>query len=261
MNFSHTMNERRATAPTRGREADKATFVLVHGGWHGGWCWRKVVGPLRAAGHEVHAPTLTGLGERAHLARPDVGLDTHVQDVLALLEAEDLVDVVLVGHSGAGPVITGVGARVPSRLRRLVYLDAFVPEPGQSVLDWLPPTRRELFERQARDHGQGWLVPLDWDAAMDGWGVADPADREWMRPRLAPQPLATLSRPLAVRAPTGVPCSYVSCRRNPVAAVFEPFAERARTDAERWRVHDLDSGHDAMIEAPDQLVAVLTLDP
>src|SRR5437763_6310667 len=102
-----------------------ATYVLVHGAWHGGWCWQRVTPLLRAAGHEVYTPTLTGLGERAHLGTPDVGLATHVEDIVTMLEYEDLTDVVLVGHSYAGMVITGVAHAVPSRLTHLVYLDAF----------------------------------------------------------------------------------------------------------------------------------------
>src|SRR5438128_128006 len=103
-----------------------ATFVLVHGAWHGGWCWKRVTPLLRAAGHEVYATTLTGLGERVHLASPNVGLALHVQDVVGVLEYEDLRDVILVGHSYGGIVISGVADRVPERLRHLVYLDALV---------------------------------------------------------------------------------------------------------------------------------------
>src|SRR5215211_1043953 len=123
-----------------------ATFVLVAGAWHGGWCWRKVTPLLRAAGHEVFAPTLTGLGERSHLAHPDVGLTTHIQDIVNLLEYEDLNDVVLVGHSYSGMVITGVAEQVPGRLAHLVYLDAFVPENGQALVDLLPPEGRQSNE-------------------------------------------------------------------------------------------------------------------
>ena len=119
-----------------------ATFVLVHPALFGGWCWKKVSPLLHARGHAVHTPTLTGLGERVHLARPEVGLDTHVDDVVNLLTYEDLHDVVLVGNSSGGVVITGVVDRVPERIGHLVYLDAFVPEDGQSMLDIIPPERR-----------------------------------------------------------------------------------------------------------------------
>ena len=116
-----------------------ATFVLVHGAWHGGWCWR-FVRPL-LGGHDVYAPSLTGLGERKHLARADVDLDTHIADVVSLLEMEDLCDVVLVGHSYGGMVITGAADRAPERIGRLVYLDAFVPENGKCTLDYVVPER------------------------------------------------------------------------------------------------------------------------
>ena len=112
-----------------------ATFVLVHGGWAGGWQWREVAGLLRAAGHEVFTPTLTGLGERVHLANPDIGLDTHIQDILMVLEYEELRDVILVGYSYSGMVITGVAELAPERISQLIYLDAFVPQDGQSMLD------------------------------------------------------------------------------------------------------------------------------
>ncbi|MGH8724055.1 MAG: alpha/beta fold hydrolase, partial [Burkholderiales bacterium] len=111
------------------------TFVLIHGAWHGGWCWRFVRPLLK--GHEVFAPSLTGLGERKHLVRADIGLDTHIEDVAALLEMEDLKDVVLVGHSYGGMVITGAAARAPARIQRLVYLDAFVPESGKCALEYV----------------------------------------------------------------------------------------------------------------------------
>ena len=127
-----------------------ATFVLVHGGWAGGWQWREIASLLRAAGHDVFTPTLTGLGERVHLASPDVGLDTHIQDILMVLEYEDLHDVILVGYSYSGMVITGVAERAPERLAHLVYLDAYVPRDGQSLLDMLGPERQHLSSKRRR---------------------------------------------------------------------------------------------------------------
>lgn len=229
-----------------------STFVLVHGGWHGGWCWRKVAPPLRAAGHEVHTPTLTGTGERAHLAGPDVDLSTHIQDVRGLLRCEDLTGVVLVGHSSSGAVITGVGAAEPARLRRLVYLDAFVPRAGESVLDLLPEARREFFVGRAL----GGSVPLDPDVALDGWLVTDPADRDWMRPRLTSQPLGGLSHPLPADPPPELPRTYLHARQGPTVATFAPFAERAASEG--WTLRPLDTGHDAMITKPDRVVELLS---
>jgi pimeloyl-ACP methyl ester carboxylesterase len=140
------------------------TFVLLHGGWHGGWCWRFVAPALRHAGHNVYTPTLTGLGEREHLARPEIDLKLHVQDVVALLEMEDLQDIVLLGHSYGGMVVTGVADRCAARISRLVYLDAFVPENGKCALDYIVPERSARAPPQnvhsllvARDRHLRWI--------------------------------------------------------------------------------------------------------
>ena len=135
-----------------------ANFVLVHGAWHGGWCFKRVAGLLRRAGHEVYTPTLTGLGERAHLIRPTVSLETHVDDVVGVLRCEELSDVVLCGHSYGGMVISGVAEQAADRLRALVYLDAFVPENGQSLFDLLPSGRACTMRADARENGEGYMV-------------------------------------------------------------------------------------------------------
>jgi pimeloyl-ACP methyl ester carboxylesterase len=136
-----------------------ATFVLVHGAWHGSWCWKRVRKHLQAEGHEVFTPTLTGVGERSHFISPQITLDTHVADIVNLLRWEELTDVVLCGHSYAGCVITGVADRVPERLRALVYLDAFILENGQSLHDVLPREVAEDQVRGAAETGDGWRVP------------------------------------------------------------------------------------------------------
>ena len=130
-----------------------STFVLVHGGWHGAWCWSRVVPLLQGEGHEVVVPALTGLGERAHLATPEVDVSTHVRELVDLLETSDASDVVLVGHSYSGVVVTAVAAALPNRVSDVVYLDAFVPEQGRSIFDLLPPERVAVFEDAAREHG------------------------------------------------------------------------------------------------------------
>jgi pimeloyl-ACP methyl ester carboxylesterase len=132
------------------------TFVLVHGSWHGGWCWRKVIPLFRAAGHAVYTPTLTGLGARAHLLTGGVDLTTHIQDIVSLLFYEDLAEVVLVGHSYAGVVISGVAARTPERLASLIYLDAYLPMEGRSLFDACP-------QRSGRRAKPRW--PLAWGSA------------------------------------------------------------------------------------------------
>lgn len=231
-----------------------ATFVLVHGAWHGGWCWRKVVPLLRDAGHEVHTPTLTGLGERAHLLTPAVDLETHVHDVTAVVEYEDLDDVVLVGHSYGGMVITGAAERITERLSGLVYLDAFVPADGESVMDLLPPARATHFKERAQAEGQGWLVP---PVPLAAFGVADEADIAWGTPKIGPHPLAALAAPL--RCPNAaairVPRLYIRC----VAFANEGFDNAlARVRASSgWGYRELATGHDAMITAPAQLAALL----
>jgi pimeloyl-ACP methyl ester carboxylesterase len=231
-----------------------ATFVLVHGGWHGGWCWRQVAALLRAAGHEVYAPTLTGLGERAHLLGPRIDLALHVRDVLGLLAYEELQDVILVGHSYGGMVITGVADRAGDRLARLVYLDAFVPGDGEAALDLLPPARRALYRQQAREHGGGWLVPPPPQAL----GIADEARARWLAGKLDPQPLRTLEQPLrlAGRGAPAPPRAYLHCTVGPVAPSFAPFAARAQAEP-GWRRAELATGHDAMLTAPGELAEVL----
>jgi pimeloyl-ACP methyl ester carboxylesterase len=185
-----------------------ATFLLVQPAWLGGWCWDKVARRLRACGHDVYAPTLTGLGERAHLATPDVGLATHIDDIVSVAEFDDLDDLILVGTSSGGTVITGVANRIPGRIASLVYLDAFLPSDGQCTFDLLPPERRGVLEGLIETEGAGWLLPrltpAPWPVIVrDIWRVTDPADTGWMLPRLRPTPLAT--SPSRSRLPAPMP--------------------------------------------------------
>jgi pimeloyl-ACP methyl ester carboxylesterase len=232
-----------------------ATYMLVHGGWGGAWEWRKVAQLLTATGHDAHRVTLTGLGDRAHLARPDVNLDTHVTDVLMALHYEDLSDVVLVGQSYGGAVVTGVADGAPERIRRLVYVDAFVPRNGESVNDLSPPAFVERMRQLAEASGDGWLVPLPF-APGD---LGPPEMEEWYAPKMVPHPLACFEQPISLTgACEAVPRSYIDCRPDEVAAerwVFSSFAERAR--AEGWDFHSLPVGHDAQVLAPEQLTAML----
>jgi pimeloyl-ACP methyl ester carboxylesterase len=228
-----------------------STFVLVHGAWHGGWAWQRVVPALRAAGHEVHTPTLTGLSDRAHLLSPQTGLSTHVQDVVALLEAHDARDVVLVGHSYAGQVITGVGDRVPDRLVKRIHLDAFVGDDGDAAIDLLPPTIAGHYREWAAGAGFGWLIPV---RSLEKLGVTDEADIAWLTPRLTPHPWLTYTEPLRL---TGkgeqVPAAFIEC--VDWMRVFTPQAEKAA--ARGWPTHDIATGHEAMVTAPDELAALL----
>ena len=235
-----------------------ATYVLVHGAWHGGWCWRKLTPLLRAAGHEVHAPTLTGVGERVHLATPEVGLDTHVQDVCNLLEYEDLSGVVLVGHSYGGLVIVGVADRAPERLAHLVNLDADAAldaADGRSYADGLAPAGRARLEEQVRTRGDGWRAPVDAERALDGWGIVDPAERRWMAERLVPHPWKTVTDRLRLpsgRGPT-VPRTFFLGTRGRWSGHGPHPAQRAPG----WRFRELDTSHDAMVTAPRELADLL----
>jgi pimeloyl-ACP methyl ester carboxylesterase len=221
------------------------TFVLIHGAWHGGWCWKRVVPLLREAGHEVFAPTLTGLGDRAHLARRDIDLDTHVNDVLMLLDAEELIDVVLVGHSYAGMVITGVADRTPVRMRRLVYFDAFVPENGKALVDYVGAERAAHQREQGEKTGTVGPMPT---AAL---GVTNPRDVAWVERRQVRHPFGTMSQPLQLTneaALARIPKSFVNC--HSATGSFEQFAAKIRGDS-KWHYQDLPVGHDAMVIDPE----------
>lgn len=229
-----------------------ATYVLVHGAWHGGWCWQRVTPLLRASGHEVLTPTLTGLGERSHLANAEVDLNTHVQDVVNVLEYEDLRNVILVGHSYGGMVITGVAERAADRLAHVVYLDAFVPQDGQALADLVASQFRDGLQQQAQASG-GLLPPFP----VEQYGVFAEADVRWVGPKLVPQPFKTLTTPVRLKNPTALvlPRTYIYCN-GPAMGFFEAFAEWTRT-GKGWRYRELATGHDAMVTMPQQLTDLL----
>ncbi|MEQ3549455.1 alpha/beta fold hydrolase [Pseudonocardia nematodicida] len=227
------------------------TVVLLAGAWHGGWAWGRVAPRLRAAGHHVLTPTLTGVSDRAHLLHPGVGLGTHVQDVVAQLDAEDLDDVVLVGHSYTGQVVTAVADARPGRIAHRVYLDAFVGDDGEAAIDLLPPEVAVHYRESVQGPGHGWLIPV---RPLEKLGVTDPADLAWLTARLTPHPWRAFTEPLAVTgAHTGVPATFVEC--TDWMRVFRPHAERAR--AAGWPVHEIATGHEAMVTAPDELARIL----
>tara|TARA_R110000787_G_scaffold163496_4_gene276675 strand:- start:342 stop:1052 length:711 start_codon:yes stop_codon:yes gene_type:complete len=231
-----------------------ATYVLVHGAWHGGWCWRRVVDILRGAGHAVYAPTLTGLGERAHLARPEIDLECHVNDVLGVLDAEELEDVVLCGHSYGGMVITSVLDRRPEAFRAGVWLDAFVPEDGRSLLDGWPPERAQGIREQVATRGDGWkIAPMP----PDYFGVMDEADADWVVRRCVPQPIRTFSQPAHLRgAWKAVPKKmYLLAELHPNSR-FDRFSVPLSQQPD-WDVRTIAAGHDVMIDAPEALADIL----
>lgn len=232
-----------------------ARFVLIHGAWHGGWCWHHVAPILRAAGHTVYTPTLTGLGERVHLAHRGIDLSLHASDVVAVLEMEDLTDVVLVGHSYAGMVITAVAERAAERLHSLIYLDAIVPRNGQSMMDTLDQETRDRRDAQVSTTGEGWkLTP----STTEHLGITNAADAAWVGARLVSQPYGTYQEPIQLNNPAAetLQRSYVYCSAGAFAARFATFAKQASEDP-RWHYAELATGHDAMITMPDALAQVL----
>ena len=234
-----------------------ATFVLVHGGWHGGWCWQKVIPFLEEASHEVYAPTLTGLAERASELSPDVGLDTHIQDIVGLLVEKNLHGVILVGHSYGGMVITGVVDQVPERIAHLVYLDTFVPRDGESMAG-VVPLLRYVLRQQAQAHGDGWRVD-----SHGTYGVTTEPDRSWVLSKVTPQPLKTLEQPLHLKNPAIVsakPRTHIDCTGGGFffSLMRHILARRALPPTEAgWRLRQLPTGHDAMITMPRELADLL----
>jgi len=233
-----------------------ATFVLVHGSIHGGWCWQRVVPALRAAGHDAYAPTLTGLGERAHLAHSRIDLDTHIQDVVGVLEYEDLRGVVLVGHSYGAVVVTGVADRVRDRIAHLVYLDGTEATNGQAVIDFFPAEWRTTRRARVDGEGEGWkmLPPAD----LSGLGITRADDAAWVRSKLVPQPFATFTQPLRLEnaAGFGGPKTFIACTEAPQADWRDGMSIRARA-GHGWHHQALAAGHDPMITAPKELAAML----
>ena len=228
------------------------TFVVAHGAWSSAWAWKKMRPLLRAAGHEIWTPSYTGLGERAHLANPAIDLDTHIKDVVGVLEMEDLNDVVLVGHSYGGMVATGVADRARARIAQLVYLDAFVPRDGQSVLDLQPPEARNRMRDLVQTKGDGWRIPPN-PMPPD----TPEADVAWASSRRFPQPVKTFEQPLHLTSQAAPPPrTYIYCKRNAPGDVFRQFAERARREG--WHLFEMDSSHNPHITQPDALLAILT---
>ncbi|GAB1340410.1 alpha/beta fold hydrolase [Streptomyces sp. E-15] len=227
-----------------------ATFLLVHGAWHNGRSWDRVVPLLEAAGHRVLAPSLTGYGDKAHLLSPEIGLGTHIDDVVGLIEDEHLHDVVLVGHSYAGMVISGVANRVPKRIAHLVFLDAMVPEDGETAVDVLPVTK-QLIDLAV----DGWRVPPmpESPPPLGLFGVTDPDDLAWLRSMLSDQPVRCLREPVLLDEPAArtIPRTHIHCLEGRPADITRrpvPAGERVR---------ELPTGHDCMITMPVELTALL----
>jgi pimeloyl-ACP methyl ester carboxylesterase len=232
-----------------------ATYVLVHGGGHGGWCYQRVARILRAAGHDVHTPTMTGVGERAHLLGPEVDLDLHITDVVAVLETEDLRDVILVGHSYGGMVITGVADRATDRIGNLVYLDAANPRNGQSLVDVAGPVIEAVRPFGTTVDGMELVLLPAPDAGLL-YGVTDPDDLAWMAERLTPHPWTCFEQPLRLTnedALWALPQSHIVCTST-LPTRDPELMDAARAAGRLW---DIDTGHDLMITEPEATAAAL----
>jgi pimeloyl-ACP methyl ester carboxylesterase len=232
-----------------------ATFVLVHGGAHGGWCYQRVAGRLRQAGHEVYALSLTGLGERSHLVGPHVDLSLHIQDVVAVLHYEDLEDVILVGHSYGGMVITGAADRAAARIGKLVYLDAANPKNGESLVDVAGPVI-ELTRPAGQVIDRVELVLLPSPDAGRMYGVTDPDDLAWMASRLTGHPWKCFEEKLELLDQSEfskIPQYHIVCTSTLATRDPRLMAE-ARAAGRLW---DIDTGHDLMITEPQKVTEAL----
>lgn len=230
-----------------------ATIVLAHGAWSAAWAWKKMRPLMRAAGHAFFSPTYTGLGERAHLAHHEIDLNAHIHDVTAVLDVEDLRNVTLIGHSYGGMVATGVADKARERIARIIYVDAFAPEEGQSLFDLVGEKAAAHMRSKADAEGAGWRIPptpMPPDTA--------PEDVAWAMPRRQPQPIKTFEQKLRLSSQEPPPPrAYIYARRNGPGDTFRQFADRARTDP-AWKLYEIDASHNPHITCPDEFMALLT---
>ena len=203
-----------------------ATIVLCHGAWSAAWAWRKMRPLFAEAGHALFAPTYTGLGERAHLAGPNINLDTHISDVMGVIETEELTGITLIGHSYGGMVATGVADRARDRVEKLIYLDAFVPRDGQSLHDLVPEAHAQRMRDDAAKDPEGWRVKAN-PSPPD----TSPEDLEWVNRHRHDMPLACLATPLRIKVEPFCPRHYIYAARIPPGDPFRQFYERAKTEA------------------------------
>jgi pimeloyl-ACP methyl ester carboxylesterase len=226
------------------------TFLVCHGAWSAGWAWKKMHPLMQAAGHRLVTPSYTGLGERAHLAHPGIDLDAHIEDMLNVIKYEDLRDIVLIGHSYGGMVATGVADRARDKVRQLIYVDAFVPADGQSLLD-LNEVARARMQELAKT-GDGWRVPPN-PTPPD----TPPADVEWLNARRVDMPIKCFETRLKLTGgPLTLPRSYIYATRITPADTFGPFARMTKSDS-GWSYYEIDASHSPNVTAPEALMALL----
>ena len=241
------------------------TYVLVGGAWLGGWCWQRVARWLRDNGHDAYPVTLTGLGERVHLASPEVDLETHITDVVNLIEFEDLQDVVLLGHSYGGLVVTGAADRMPERISQLVYLDTAPLPDGAILLEKFPLEARERTEDQVQELGEGWKFPMPPPAELANMASLEGVDEDHLRllySRATPQPFGTYTQPLRLKnsAREGLPklgilCSFSLDQVQEMLASGNPLFREL--DGPEWRFVELPTGHWPMFSRPEDLAEIL----
>jgi pimeloyl-ACP methyl ester carboxylesterase len=228
----------------------KRTYVLVHGAWHGGWVWRDIIPELRAMGHTVTAPTLTGLGERRHIAQDTADLKTHIEDIVAHVEMEDLHNVTLVGWSYGGMVITGVLARITNKIRSMIYLDAFLPEDGKALMDYVSTDFRKM--RDAYKDANMSVPPLPFEA----FGLHDPTIIDFVRPRLTGQPWRTFYQPVKALTPRpNIPITYICCTGYG-PSTFTSILEKIKKDP-KVRTEVINTNHYCMLAAPMETIDIL----
>ncbi len=228
-----------------------ATFVVAHGAWSAGWAWKKMHPLMGARGHTLITPTLTGLGDRSHLASPAIDLDTHITDIVNVLDYENLTGVHLIGHSYGGMVATGVADRASARIAKLIYIDAFAPRDGESAFDIMPAAIRAQRANAAASGPDSWRIPP---------GAMPPdtpqADIDWCTPKRIPQPLKTFEQKIRLSGEFAGPRHYIYCARHSPDDRFQVFYERAQRD--KWAgAHSIDASHNPHITAPDTLADLL----
>jgi pimeloyl-ACP methyl ester carboxylesterase len=227
------------------------TFVLVHGAWHGGWCWRRVADRLCRDGHAVFAPTLTGLGERSHLLRPGIDLATHVADIANVMRWERLGNVVLCGHSYGGFVISGVAEELPALIRSIVFLDAFVPENGDTIQKLIAPAVQDAI-RATLQRGDLGVPPRP----AEVFGVNE-VDRQWVDDFCVPQPIGTFTSPIALSGARENIARKTYIRAKDYASeAFDRALATVQADPS-WRCYEVPCGHDLMVDMPDRLTELL----
>jgi len=231
------------------------TFVLIHGGFHGGWCWQGVSHRLQALGHRVYSPTLTGLGDRSHQLTTETSLDSFEEDIRQLFYFEDITNAVVVGHSFGGSLVSLAADRMPERIKHLVYLDAMILEDGQCPADTCPPGHIDRYAEIAVDTGNGEVIPV---GKPEHFGIKDKETATWVAERLTPQPLRTFQDVLHLNNPVGngLPTTYIACSQPFWSSTANSRELARRTNG--WNFREISCGHDAMILLPDELADMLS---